>query len=306
MAVKHGLGRGLGALIKDTAPAEKAGDKGGPALVPVGKIQPSPWQPRRTFETEALAELAQSIREKGVLQPLLVRGMGDGYELIAGERRLRAAKEAGLTEVPVVLMEAVDSEALELAVIENVQREDLNAIEEAEAYRTLADKFGLTQEVIAQRVGKARASVTNAMRLLNLPAEVKQCVADGRLSAGHAKVLLGVEIEPEQRTLAQRVLKEGLSVRQLERIVERRRRPARARKGGGTVDIPASYLVHLTDRLQRSFGTAVRITPARTLANGRRAKGYIEIDYYSNEDLDRILEVLGLQDTGDETGMPQP
>lgn len=304
-AKQRGLGRGLGALIRDAAPAAPAAEPAAPVAgeeakaaavrkVPVAAVRPSPWQPRRTFSAEALAELASSVKERGVLQPLLVRRSGEGYELIAGERRLRAAGAAGLAEVPVIVMEAADHDALELALIENVQREDLNVIEEAEAYRALGETFSLTQEQIADRVGKARVSVTNTLRLLNLDPAVRQMVAEGRLSAGHAKVLLGVPIPEEQRALAAQTAEQGLSVRDLERVLERRSRPPRSRSTVAEIDLPAAHLASLSDQLHRHFGTSARIIPSRKLANGKHTKGRIELDFYSNDELDRILQVLGL------------
>jgi ParB family chromosome partitioning protein len=299
MATRHGLGRGLSALIQDvqqpSSPPAPAAGTPGPGRLPVASIRPGAWQPRRHFAPEALAELVESIRAHGVLQPLLVRQEGDTYTLIAGERRLRAAIEVGLTDVPVTVMNVADHEALELALIENLQRQDLNVIEEAEGYRTLVEKFGLTQEEIARRVGKARASVANTLRLLTLPLEVRQKVSEGRLSPGHAKVLLGVTIEREQTLLAERVVREGLSVRTLERIVERiRRAPRRPREL--RTDIPASHLSRISDVLHQHFGTSVRIRPCRTLASGRRSRGVLEIDFYTGEDLDRVLALLGVSD----------
>jgi len=297
MATKHGLGRGLGALI-EAAPGSGAPPSDGtpPAKVSIAKVETNPHQPRRIFSPEALQDLVSSIREKGVLQPLLVRRKGAGYELIAGERRLRAAREAGLSEVPVIVKDVADRESLELALVENLQREDLNVMEEAEGFRDLADRFGMTQEQIAVRVGKARASVTNTMRLLTLPAEVKSWISEGKLSAGHAKILLGTDIEDEQRLLAQRCITEGLSVRQLERIVSRTRRMVRKPFRRGEDDIPASHVSHLSDTLHRHFGTSVRIIPCRTMSNGKKARGTLEIDFYSGDDLSRILHLLGLED----------
>ncbi len=297
MSAKHGLGRGLSALIRDTpapaAPAAGGDPKDSVLRVDVTRIVPSPWQPRRHFDREALQELAESIKAHGVLEPLLVRKLEDGYELIAGERRLRAAGEAGLTQIPVLVMEATDHQALELALIENLQREDLNVIEEAEGYRVLADKFSLTQDEIAQRVNKARASVANALRLLGLPDEVKKFVTEGLLTSGHAKVLLGLSIPEEQCKLAEHVIRDGLSVRDLERVVARLKRVPRKKREPAD-DMPSSHVTYLADKLHQHFGTSVHIQPCRTLGNGRKAKGQLAIDFYSNDDLDRILELLGL------------
>ncbi len=298
MVVKHGLGRGLSALIKDTpavaAPAPvPASPSGGPLMIEVVKICPSPFQARRTFVREAMDELVASVREHGVLEPLLVRKAEDGYELIAGERRWRAAQEAGLKQVPVVIREATDLEALEIGLIENLQRADLNVVEEAEGYLALAQTFKLTQDEIAHKVSKARASVANALRLLSLPKEVKKFLAEGQISAGHAKVLLALATEPEQCRMAERIVKEGVSVRELEKIIEHSRKTPR-KKSAEKEDIPASHLGYLTDKLHQHFGTSVQVHPCRTTANGRKVKGYIQLDIYSNDDLDRILDLCGL------------
>jgi len=300
MGAKHiGLGRGLGALIKDaTPPAEApvAEVKGGIVQIPIEKVHKSPWQPRKTIAAEALEELALSVRERGILEPLLVRRVEDKYELIAGERRLRAAQAAELRRVPVIIMEVSDREALELALIENLQREDLNLIEEAEGYRLLADKFEMTQEQISQRVGKARATVANALRLLDLPDKVKRFVAEKQLTPGHAKAILGLEIPKEQELLAVRAVEEGMSVRTVEHIVHRLLKGAKKPRAEKS-DIPETHLKHLSDKMHQHFGTSVRISPCRTLANGKKVKGTVEIDYYSNDDLDRLLVILGLSDS---------
>ncbi len=300
MAAKHiGLGRGLNALIKEAptaaTPAEAA-TASGITRIPVNKIHKSPFQPRHHFDTEALADLVQSVRERGVIQPLLVRRVNDDYQLIAGERRFRAAQEAELRDVPVIVLEVSDREALEIALIENLQREDLNPIEEAEGYQALTDKFGMTQEQIAERVGKSRPSVANALRLLALPESIRQLITRNQVTSGHAKVLLGLEIAREQELLANRIAKEGLSVRALENIVAALKKPHRKQRVERS-DIPASHLQHLTDRLQQQFGTSVRIVPCKTLADGKKVRGRVEIDYYSTDDLDRLLSLLGLSES---------
>lgn len=298
MAAKHGLGRGLEALIKEGTPTTAAtaptpGPDSGIRKVPVQQICKNTLQPRHTFEPEAMAGLVESVRQYGVLQPLLVRPAASGFELIAGERRLRAAGEVGLTEVPVIVMQAADALSLELALVENLQRSDLNIIEEAEGYQLLADRFGMTQEQIATRVGKARASVANTLRLLALSAEIKALVVSAQISTGHAKALMGLEIDHERILLARRVVEEGLSVRQLEKLVERAKQvPRKARASRN--DIPQDHVAYLADRMHAHFGTSVRITPCRTYANGKKGKGTIEVDYFSNDDLDRILAVLGI------------
>jgi ParB family chromosome partitioning protein len=296
MSLKKGLGRGLGALMKDDSPTQETvvpPPQNGVQSVAITRITRNRLQPRQMFAEEALADLTASVREHGILQPLLVRPAGDGYELIAGERRLRAATAAGLDSVPVVVMEATDIGSLEIALIENLQRENLNPIEEAEGYRELADGFSLTQEEIALRVGKARASVANAMRLLSLPDEVRAMLADGRLSTGHAKALMALEIPQEQLLTARRVVDEGLSVRALEKLI-RRTASSPLRPRAAKPDLPAAHIRYLSEKLHSHFGTSIRIQPCKTFANGKKGKGCIEIDFFSNDDLDRVLNLLGL------------
>jgi len=308
MAARKGLGRGLGALIQDKETAtppppqaviETVDASAAPFSVPITSITANTQQPRQIFNEAALAELSASIREHGILQPLTVRTAESGYELIAGERRLRAAGLAGLTSVPVLIRDVSDAVSLELALIENLQREDLNVIEEAEGYRELAEKFGLTQEQTAERMGKARASIANALRLLGLTDEVKSMLSDSRLATGHAKVLLAVSNEKDQVILARRTVREGLTVRALERIVEAEKKGRKKRKAA-KADLPASHINDITDRLHVYFGTSVRVAPCKTFANGKKGKGTIEIDYFSNEDLDRVLCLLNLIDGSDE------
>ncbi len=295
MSKTHGLGRGLDALINgDLRKTESPEKTTGALRLLLTEISTPPWQPRQGFAEEAMEDLIRSVKDRGILQPLLVRKRGATYELMAGERRLRAAGAAGLKDVPVIVLEATDEDALAVALIENLQRQDLNVIEEAEGYRVLADKFTLTQEEIAARVGKARASVANALRLLALASPVKAMVAEGRLSSSHAKVLIALEIPAEQVLFAERVIKDGLSVRQLEQAVEHTRRTPRKPRAVRE-DIPETHVKYLSDKLHQHLGTAVRVHPTRTFANGKKAKGTIEIDFYSNDDLDRIIEVLGIQ-----------
>lgn len=325
---KKGLGRGLNALIQpreddaSTGEAYGSAPSGGPASrtettpkappatataadeapreLPVHLITANPYQPRERFEEEDLEELAASIREMGVLSPLLVRaraGEGGGYQLIAGERRFRAARRAGLKTVPVLVRDLTDREALEIALVENLQRRDLNMIEEAEGYQRLLDEFDLTQEAVAKRVGKGRATVANALRLLSLAPNVRDMVSDGRLSSGHAKALLGLDIAEEQERVAREAVKQRWSVRETERQVKRLLNPPKPRPGGeGKSDIPADHVQFLTDRLHQRFGTSVRLVPTESLANGKKKRGRLEIDFYSNDDLDRVLDLLGLSD----------
>lgn len=306
MAGKHkGLGRGLDALIKDGSTATKQATKKalsarqhpaepqtGVREVAVASVVASPWQPRTVFDSASLTELVESVKVHGILQPLLVRAVGSKFELIAGERRLRAAQAALLKKVPVIVIEATDEKALEIALIENLQREDLNPIEEAEGYALLQKKFSLTQEKVAEQVGKARATVANALRLLELPDGIRKYVAEGLLSVGHAKVLLAVDSEKEKELLAKRCIKEGLSVRVLEKIVKKLGAPPRKPRAE-KADLPGDYLQTLTDDLHKFFGTSVRITPSKTLTNGRKVKGSMEIDYHDNDELDRLLTIMG-------------
>ena len=316
---KHrGLGRGLDALIKGGAtrpgaphapvharPAEAAPapeGKGAVHRVPVHKIRKSSWQPRRNFAEEALKELADSIREKGVLEPVWLRPAGEFFELIAGERRFRAAQLAGLADIPALLHEVSDVEARELALIENLQREDLNLIEEAEGYRDLMREAGLTQEEVSHRIGKARATVANALRLLDLSDVIKRALSDGTLSGGHAKVLLGVE-PTHRELLAARTVAQGLSVRALEKLVAglgrpkgRGQKPEPAKSGGPVDEKTARQLKHLAERMQQELGTKVCLAPARQLADGKREMGRIVIEFFDNDDLSRLLETLNLGD----------
>ena len=303
-----GLGRGLDALISreqtrgvaapapipaDAAPASAPGRA--VQDVPVKLVVPSPWQPRQEFDRDALEELAGSIKVHGIIQPLVCRKAAGGtFELVGGERRLRAAQMAGLDKVPVIVIDAVDRDAAELALVENLQREDLNAIEEAEGYRALAEKFSLTQEEIADRVGKARPSVANALRLLELPDEVKQLVGSRLLSTGHAKVILGVDGEKDRVALARETLETGLTVRALERLVERRKAAAAHPRRKPSADIRPDAMKDLLARLHARLGTHVRLVPSVTFANGRRGHGRIEIDFADNDELGRLLELFGI------------
>lgn len=300
MAAKKRLGRGLDALFQEKpvqpaaeAPAEESSIQ----HVPLASVQISPWQPRKDFDDQALTELVASVKEHGILQPLLVRKVDNHFELIAGERRFRASTRANLEEVPVIVMEVTDREALELALIENLQREDLNVIEEARGYQLLSEKFSMTQEQIAERVGKGRPTVTNALRLLELPDAIQRMVAENALSSGHAKVLLGLAIDQEKLLLAERVVKEGLSVRALEAVIKKLKEPRKQTTDPSeSQDIPADHLRHINDQLYQLLGTSVRIKSSRTLANGKKSRGLIEIDYYSTDDLDRILNVIGYRE----------
>lgn len=294
---KRALGRGLSALIPQAAPPPSAAavavvvppeppapPKGSVLKLPIEAIHRDTLQPRRHFDEEKLRELTESIKAQGVLMPVLVRKDGEGYKLIAGERRWRASQLAGLHEIPAIVREVTEVEAFELALVENLQRADLNPMEEAEGYHRLVEEFGLTQDQVAQRVGKERSTVANALRLLGLPPEVKGMVAEGNLSAGHARALLGVPRIPEMTELAQQVAARKLSVRDTEKLVQQ----AKGGKGkdSGKPQKQSPQVKALTEELQRILGTKVRLVEKSS------GKGTIEVDYFSYDDLDRILKVL--------------
>jgi len=287
---KSGLGKGLSALIS-AAPALRSVElQDGESVqqISLASIVPSPLQPRREFEREALAELVDSIRQRGIIQPLIVRPVFDTFELIAGERRWRAAKEVGLSHAPVLVRHATDLEVLELSLIENLQRADLNPIEEAQAYARLANEFGMRQEDIAQKVGKSRASIANSMRLLDLDGQVQTWVVQGLLSVGHAKVLLGLKAHDEQRIIAETVLRQSSTVRTTERMVARRLGPhGGTRRRRRAEAVSSAGLSDLENRLQQHLATRV------TIHHGEK-RGRIEIEFYGNDDLQRVLGVLGL------------
>jgi ParB family chromosome partitioning protein len=259
--------------------------------VPLDRVRPCPLQPRKDFSAEALRELADSIREQGIVQPLIVRERGGFFELIAGERRWRAAQLLQLPEVPIIVRQADDRAVLELALIENLQRENLNAIEEAHGYEQLAGQFQLTQEEIAAKVGKSRAVVANSLRLLKLPQVIQNFIREGRLSVGHAKVILGITDEKKQKLAAERVIKEGLNVRQTEGLVAKLQTRDSRRPGlkPETVAAPGSdpHVANLEDRLREKFGTKVQLRYAQ-------GKGTVEISFFSDAELERILQILGV------------
>lgn len=287
---RSGLGRGLRALIPDLSPDER----GSVVEVNVDVISPNRYQPRKRFDEEKMAELAASIKEHGVVQPVVARTSKNGYELVIGERRWRAAKMAGLKTIPVVVREFQESEMMELALIENLQREDLNPIEEAEAYARLIKEFGLTQDELAVTLGKSRPAIANMLRLLNLAAEVQDSVSRGTISMGHARALLGIEAKEQQLVACNEVIARGLSVRETEELVREwteSEYPGEdvPRETGTPIGKPIlsrdSNLVDLEERLKRFFGTQVRIK------SGKK-KNTIEIEYYSAEDLQRILDLF--------------
>jgi len=290
---KSALGKGLGALISahPTAVRPAAGSETGEKVhqIDLTSLTPSPLQPRKEFQREALQELIDSIREHGIIQPLIVRIVDGRNELIAGERRWRAAQEAGLTEVPAIIRSATDREVLELSLIENLQRADLNPIEEAQAYARLATEFGLRQEDIAQKVGRSRASVANSMRLLDLNPQVQSWVVQELISVGHAKVLLSLKSSEEQLFVAEAVLRRSATVRATERLVARQlgHLHPRRRKVGGSTTASSPVIDDLRNRLQQYLGTHVFL-------HHDEKRGRIEIEYYGSDDLQRILLTMGL------------
>lgn len=277
---RQALGKGLRALMGTGEQVREQVQQ-----INLDQIRPNPFQPRRTFDEASLEELSDSIRRQGVLQPVVVRPMGEGYELIVGERRWRASAKAGLKEIPAIVRHVSDEEMMAQALVENIQREDLNPIEEAHAYRQLMQLAGLTQEELAAMVGKKRPTIANSLRLLSLTAEVQQMVLEGKLSAGHAKVLLSLEGK-EQAKAAVQVVEKGLSVRETERLVQSL---AKKKVPRGTTKKPSSLspqLAQVENMLQEALGTRVRIKP-----RGKSA-GRIEIEYYTSEDINRIVNSL--------------
>jgi ParB family chromosome partitioning protein len=286
---KTGLGRGLGALIGTRpAPFREDVDLGEQIRqVRLSTIVPSALQPRKNFAPEALQELVDSVRQHGIIQPLIVRLVDGRHELIAGERRWRAAQEVGLDEVPVIVRKATDLEVLELSLIENLQRTDLNPIEEAQGYSRLGGEFGMRQEDIALKVGRSRAAVANALRLLDLHLQIQTWVAQDLISVGHAKVLLGVKASEEQLRLAETVLRRNYSVRQTERLVARQLGGWKRRRRIAQIPVTSATIADLQDKLRQHLGTNV------TIYHGPK-RGRIEIEYYGDDDLQRILSVVGL------------
>ncbi len=282
MDKRKALGRGLDALIPEVSAVmpDTIGKQDSVAYLNVNDILPNRYQPREDFNQEKLEELITSIKEKGVVQPLLVRRAGDKYELIAGERRLRALKSLGINKAPVILKDVDDVGAIELALIENIQREDLNPIEEAHAYKRLTDEFGFTQEKIAQTIGKDRSSITNALRLLNLPLEIQRHLTQDQISAGHARAILSVNGLQQQLNLCKKIINKGLSVREAEALTSPQlKRHPRAKIAKD------QHLIQLEERLQNALGTKTRIH------HGKK-RGKIIIEYYSVEDLERVINKI--------------
>ena len=285
MAKRPALGKGMGALLAGVADQRE----GNYFLCPIEELRPHGQQPRKSFDDERLQELVASIREKGVIQPLVVRRVEDHYQIIAGERRWRAAQKAGLSEIPVTIQNVSEDWALEIALIENIQREDLNPIEEANAYRNLIENFDLSQEDVARRVGKSRSTVTNALRLLRLPETIQQEVLSGQLSMGHARALLSLNGPEDMLEASQQIIKKQLSVRETEALVKK----IQAFEGGGAAKVKASVaslsaeLEQLQDILRKNLGTQVRIRPGG-------AGGRIEIHYTNSSELQRLLDFMNV------------
>ena len=304
---KPALGRGLGALLGGNPVAKPpltaavtntlvgasppVSEREQVRRVALDHVVPCPFQPRKDFSPEALKELADSIREQGIVQPLIVREREGRLELIAGERRWRAAQLIGLTEVPIIVRQADDRAVLELALIENLQRENLNALEEAQGYSQLTEQFRLTQEEVAVKVGKSRTVVANALRLLRLPAEIQGHLREGRLSVGHAKVILGLNTEKSQKLAAQRILRDGLNVRQTESLVahlQAQESSPTAKPGPAPSATRDTHVVNLENQLRERLGTKVQLRYAQ-------GKGALEIRFFNDADLDRLLQILGIQ-----------
>ena len=295
MALKRGLGKGLDSLIPtnvmmesevkhatvSTASSPEEG-KDGTLMVKLSKVEPNREQPRKNFEEDSLQELAESLKQFGMLQPILVQNRGDYYEIIAGERRWRAAKIAGLKEVPVIVRELTDQEIVEISLIENIQREDLNPIEEAQAYKRLLTEFHLKQDEVEERVSKSRTAVTNSMRLLKLCDEVQKMVVDDMISTGHARALISIEDPEEQYLIAQKIFDEKLSVREVEKLVKDLHKPPKPPKEENKT-LQAIYQ-EISERLKQSLSTKVSVSAKQ---NGA---GKIEIEFYNHEDLERLLE----------------
>lgn len=289
-AKRGGLGKGLDSLIKEnktakhTAPVKKEAVNAGPIMMKINDVEPNRDQPRKHFEEDALLELADSIKQFGILQPLIVQKRNDYYEIIAGERRWRAAKQAGIKEIPVIIKEYTDQEIVEISLIENIQRENLNPIEEAQAYKRLLNEFRLKQDEVAERVSKSRTAVTNSMRLLKLDERVQQMIIDDMISTGHARALLAIEDKEQQYVLANKVFDEKLSVRDTEKLVKELKKPKKEKEK--PVIQNAFVYEDLEERIKSIIGSKVHVNHK---ANG---KGKIEIEYYSGNDLERIFELL--------------
>lgn len=279
MAKRKALGRGLSALFPESSTVN---DEKGFFYCPVESISPNPLQPRQDFSDSELSELADSIKEKGVIQPILLTKTKDGFQLIAGERRWRAAQKAGIQKIPAWIRDASPADSLELALIENIQRKDLNPIEEAMAYQEIIQRSSLTQESLSKKVGKDRSTVTNFLRLLKLPPFIQKDIVDGQLTTGHARVLAGIDSQPSQKQIRDVIIKKSLSVRQTELLAKKLSQPTKTKKSDPEKEY---YLQSLCNHIEKSLGTKVSIK-----MTGK--KGKIIIDFYSNDDLDRLITML--------------
>lgn len=286
----RGLGKGLDALIPagDKKITKEENTKGAETVVKITKVEPNRSQPRKNFDEDALQELADSIKQFGLLQPILVQDKGEYYEIIAGERRWRAAKLAGLKEVPVIIRNYSSQEIVEISLIENIQREDLNPIEEAQAYKRLLTEFNLKQDEVAERVSKSRTAVTNSMRLLKLCDGVQQMIIDDMLSTGHARALIPIEDPELQLQLAQRIFDEKLSVREVEKLVKSILKPAEEKPKKEEIPQSLMYIYqNIENKLKDKLSRKVAILP-----KGKNGSGKIEIEFYSNDDLEKLIEIL--------------
>ncbi|KZL93027.1 ParB/RepB/Spo0J family partition protein [Clostridium magnum] len=284
MNKKFGLGKGLGALIpEENLEQQSSNNENGINLISINLIKPTVDQPRKSFDEEKIIQLSESIKEHGIIQPIILKREGKTYNIVAGERRWRAAKIAGIKEIPSIIMDLSDKEILEISLIENIQRQDLNPIEEAIAYRKLLEDFNLTQEQLSSRIGKSRTAIANCLRLLNLDKRVQEYLIDGVITEGHGRAILSIEDKDLQYNLAQNVIDEGLSVRETEKLIksfinEKKKLEPQEKKIN-------PYYIDIKDKLESLFGTKV-------LLMDKKNKGRIEIEYYSQEDLQRILDIL--------------
>ncbi|MDK2877734.1 MAG: ParB family transcriptional regulator, chromosome partitioning protein [Thermoanaerobacteraceae bacterium] len=273
---KRGLGKGLSALIPmDDKEQENVQD------IKISEIKANKNQPRKKFDEEKIRELSDSIKEHGVLQPIIVRKKDGGYELVAGERRWRAAQKAGIEKIPAIIKDLSDADVMEIALIENLQREDLNPLEEAEAYKKLIDEFGMTQEELSKRVGKSRSQIANTVRLLNLDEEIKKLISEEKLTAGHARALLAIEDKKERLKIAKKISESNMSVRETEETVKIKTQEKKKNKNQEINPV----FIDITEKLQRALGTRVKV-------KGTEKRGKIEIEYYSEDELERILETI--------------
>lgn len=282
MAVKRGLGKGLSALIPEAEEKENNSTE-----IKINEIHPNQYQPRKEFDQEKLKELAASIQEHGIIQPIVVTPTKKGYQIIIGERRWRAAHMCGLKTIPAIVKEFSEQEIMEIALIENLQREDLNIIEEANAYRKLIDEFSLTQDDLAIRLGKSRSFIANTLRLLTLSKDIQQFIKNNKLSPGHGRALLSIENKEARNLLAKKAINEKLSVRELEKLTKnlKNKDPGKNKRKQKQKSIRSPIILELEENLQKTLGTKVNIT-------NKNKRGKIEIEYYSNEDLERILEII--------------